>query len=54
MFIEDILIIIIRNKDLMKRSNLLLAAGGLLLQAAKAENWAVVIASSCGYDNYRH
>ena len=38
----------------MMRSNLLLATGGLLLNAAKAENWAVVIASSCGYDNYRH
>ena len=36
------------------RSNSLLAAGCLLLQGALAENWAVVIASSCGYDNYRH
>lgn len=38
----------------MLRSRSLLTAGSLLLSGALAENWAVIIASSCGYDNYRH
>ena len=29
-------------------------AASLCQVALAADNWAVIIASSCGYDNYRH
>jgi len=29
-------------------------AASLCQVAIAADNWAVIIASSCGYDNYRH
>ena len=32
----------------------LLASSIILPGALSTENWAVIIASSCGYDNYRH
>ena len=31
-----------------------LMAAALVETVRAGENWAVIIASSCGYDNYRH
>ena len=31
-----------------------LMAASLFQTAMAGDNWAVIIASSCGYDNYRH
>ena len=39
----------------MSLTSSLLAVSSLVLPGVIAtENWAVIIASSCGYDNYRH
>ena len=32
----------------------LMAMSSLIAPTMAGENWAVIIASSCGYDNYRH
>jgi len=32
----------------------LTAVSSLVAPALAGDNWAVIIASSCGYDNYRH